>query len=336
MATTLKEVAAAAGVSLATASRAFKDADLLAPKTRQRVLDAAVMVGYDAPLSSRSKTIGVIVPDIANSVYAALIKSIQHNAWPGRHRMLLADTNEDPAREVELIETVGRTVDGLIICSPRSEGIAIKQAVGQSPAVVINGQVPGAVSILMDVRQGLRQAVEHLHALGHRRFVYVPGPAAAWANRTRLKALSELAEEWNMSLSTVGNHAASIQGGLAAAAAVTASGATAVVAYNDLVALGVESGIRSMGYSCPGDFSILGIDDLDIAAVSDPGLTSVRMAIPQSGALGLELILDLIDRKPQSQPQFLLESQLIVRRSTSAVAPDSDDVSPPPIAAGAP
>lgn len=335
MAATLKHVAAAAGVSLATASRAFKEAELLAPKTRDRVLEAAITVGYDVPLSSRSKTIGVIVPDIANSVYAALIKSIQHSAWPGRHRMLLADTNEDPARELEIIESFGRTVDGLIICSPRSEGTAVTEAIGQRPAVVINGQVPGAISVLMDVRQGLRQAVEHLHALGHRSFVYVPGPAAAWANRTRFKALSELAAEWKMSLSTVGNHAASIQGGLAAAAAVTASGATAVVAYNDLVALGVESGIRSMGYSCPGDFSILGIDDLDIAAVSDPGLTSVRMAIAQSGALGLELILGLIDRKPQTQPQFLLESQLIVRRSTTAVAPVTDDAGPPPIAAAA-
>lgn len=320
MTATLKDVAAAAGVSLATASRAFKEAELLAPKTRQRVLEAAFAVGYDVPLSSRSKTIGVLVPDIANTVYAALIKSIQNSAWPGRHRMLLADTNEDPAREIELVGNLGQSVDGLIICSPRSDGAAIQEAGGVAPLVVINGQVPGSISVLMDVRQGMRQAVEHLHALGHRKIVYVPGPATAWANRTRYRALSELAQEWDITVSSVGNQVASIQGGLAAAAAVTASGATAVVAYNDLVALGIESGLRTMGHNCPTDFSIVGIDDLDVAAVSDPGLTSVRVAIAQSGALGFELVMDLIGRRVPAQPQFLLESQLIVRRSTATAS----------------
>ncbi|PYI39136.1 LacI family transcriptional regulator [Arthrobacter psychrolactophilus] len=320
MAATLKDVAAAAGVSLATASRAFKDSGLLAPRTQKRVLDAAFSLGYEVPLSSRSKAIGVVVPDISNSFYAELIKSIQNSSWPGRHRMILADTNEDPAREQELISTLSRTADALIVCSPRSESNAIRKAAGNIPLVVINGQAPGAISIFMDVRQGLRQAVEHLYALGHRKIVHVPGPVTAWASRTRYLALSELAKEWDIELITVGNQAASIQGGLAAAAAVVASGATAVIAYNDLVALGVASEIRTMGYSCPGDFSILGIDDLEIGAVSDPGLTSVKVGVAQSGALGLELALELIDRKPPRQSEFILESQLIVRRSTNALA----------------
>lgn len=325
MAATLKDVAAVAGVSLATASRAFKDSDLLAPSTQQRVLDAAFSLGYEVPRSSRSKTIGVVVPDVSNSFYAELIKSIQNSSWPGRHRMVLADTNEDPVREQEIIASLSRSVDALIVCSPRSESSAIRKAAGTKPMVVINGQAPGAISIFMDVRQGLRQAVEHLHALGHRTIVHVPGPATAWATRTRYLVLVELAKERNIKLVTVGNQAASIQGGLAAAAAVVASGASAVIAYNDLVALGVASEIRSMGYSCPGDFSILGIDDLEIGAVSDPGLTSVRVGVSQSGALSLEIALDLIARKPPKQSQFVLESQLIVRRSTNATDVKSDD-----------
>lgn len=318
MAVTLKDVAQAAGVSLATASRAFKEAELLAPKTRQRVMEAAVRVGYDVPPSSRSKTLALIVPDVANAVFAAWIKAVQDKAWPARHRVLVGDTNEDPARELELVESLGHAADGLIVCSPRSEGGRIKKAAAQTPLVVVNGHVSGAPCVLMDVRQGITQAVEHLQALGHRRLAYVPGPAASWANRARLGALSELTAERGLELTTASNQSANVHGGLAAAAAVVASGATAVVAYNDLVALGIQAGVRSMGYTCPGDLSIVGIDDLDVAAVSDPGLTSIRVAIDRSGALALEYVLDLLHGKSVDLRPLLLDSQLIVRGSTTA------------------
>ncbi|MFJ6302179.1 LacI family DNA-binding transcriptional regulator [Pseudarthrobacter oxydans] len=319
MAATLKDVASEAGVSLATASRAFKDTDLLATGTRQKVLDAAIKVGYEIPKLSRSKTIAVIVPDIANAVYAAFIKSVQDKAWPERHRMLLADTGEDPARELAFMRELGKDVDGIVICSPRSIPKAITEAVGEIPLVVVNGTADHAPSVLMDVRQGLRQAVEHLYSLGHHHIAFVPGPANAWANRTRLGTLTDLAAEWEMELTVVGNQAASVQGGLAAAAAVAATGATAVIAYNDLVALGLQAGARSLGLRCPEDLSIMGIDDLDVAAVSDPGLTSIRVAIRQSGALSLELLLELIAGKTPEPSVLSLDSQLIVRGSVKSM-----------------
>jgi DNA-binding LacI/PurR family transcriptional regulator len=319
VAATLKEVASQAGVSLATASRAFKDSDLLAPGTRQKVIDAAMKVGYDVPNPSRSKTIAVIVPDIANAVYAAFIKSVQDKAWPERHRMVLADTGEDPARELAFMRGLGKDADGIIICSPRSTPTDITRAAGEIPLVVVNGTASPAPSVLMDVRQGLRQAVEHLYSLGHRHIAYVPGPATAWANRTRLGTLTELAAEWKMKLTSVGNQAATVQGGLAAAAAVVATGATAAIAYNDLVALGLQSGARSLGRKCPDDLSIMGIDDLDVAAVSDPGLTSIRVAIRQSGALSLEVLLELMAGKAPTPSVFSLDSQLIVRGSVRSV-----------------
>jgi LacI family transcriptional regulator len=119
----------------------------------------------------------------------------------------------------------------------------------------------------------------------------------------------------------VGNQAASVLGGMSAAAAVVSSGATAVVAYNDLVALGVTSGARHLGRRCPEDLSVVGIDDIDMAAVSEPGLTSVKLAIDRSGALGLEMLLDLITGRPLAREEVRLESQLIVRRSTSPSHP---------------
>ncbi|GAF50361.1 LacI family DNA-binding transcriptional regulator [Rhodococcus wratislaviensis] len=322
MAAKLKDVAQEAGVSLATASRAFSSVDMLAPDTRRRVLEAAQRVGYDMPAPHRSRTIAVLVPDVSNAVYAAMLRTIQEKLWPGRHRMLLADTSEDPARETELLETLGREADGVILCSPRSDPAAAGRAVGSTPLVVVNGEAEQAPVVLMDVEQGLRQATEHLQSLGHDSLVYVPGPAASWANRTRCQILTDLAAQRQLDLTVVGNQSADVHGGLAAAAAVAASGATAVIAYNDLVAMGIQAGIRTLGYRCPDDISIVGIDNVDVAAASDPGLTTVQVDIDKSGSLSLAMVMDQIDGKPVHTGPARLGSQLIVRGST-APPPDS-------------
>jgi DNA-binding LacI/PurR family transcriptional regulator len=320
MVATLTDVAGIAGVSLATASRAFSDPDRLATETRERVLAAALELQYEAPLPRGSRTFAVVVPDVANAVFAELICSIQDQAWHGRHRMILANTAEDSAREQEILQSFGRGVDGVILCSPRLPPAAIKAAIGSTPLVVINGESEFAPSVLMDVEEGIRQAVEHLYALGHRKIAFVPGPASSWANQRRLQCVAALAAKWNVELTTVGNQSATVNGGLAAAAAVVSSGATAVIAYNDLIALGVQAGARGLGRHCPEDLSVVGIDDLDIAAASEPGLTSIRVAIARSGSLSLDLLLDQIAGKQVPDKAVHLTSQLIVRGSTSPPA----------------
>lgn len=192
----------------------------------------------------------------------------------------------------------------------------ISQLAASSPLVLINGQAENAVSVLMEAGDGLPQAVEHLYALGHRRIAYVPGPGSSWANRTRLRAVTAYCADWDIELVVVGDQAATVDGGLVAAASVVSSQATAVIAYNDLIALGVQAGARTLGRHCPEDISIIGIDDLDVAAASEPGLTSVRVDIGRSGSLGLELLLEQIAGKPVTTDAIHLNSQLIVRGST--------------------
>lgn len=319
MAATLTDVARVAGVSLATASRAFSDPDRLAVETRRKVLAAAAGLKFDAPTQSKFRTFAVLVPDIGNAVNAALLRSIQDQAWHGRHQMLLGSTAEDADREQEMLRSLGRSADGVILCSPRLPAAAIKEAIGATPLVVINGEVDFAPSVLMDGEEGLRQAMEHLFALGHRRITFVPGPVSSWANQRRLQLVTHFAAEWEIELTTVGNQSATVNGGLAAAAAVVASGATAVIAFNDLIALGVQAGARLLGRRCPEDLSIVGIDDLDVGAASQPGLTSVQLAITRSGSIGLELLLAQLAGKTLPDNAIHLPSQLIVRGSTSGV-----------------
>lgn len=327
MVATLTDVAGIAGVSLATASRAFSDPDRLATQTRERVLAAASKLQYEAPLPRGSRTFAVVVPDVSNAVFAELICSIQDQAWHGRHRMILSNTSEDAAREEEILRSLGRGVDGVILCSPRLAAPAIKRAIGSTPLVVINGETEFAPSVLLDVEEGIRQAVEHLFALGHRKIAFVPGPASSWANQRRLQCVVAMTAQWGVELVTVGNQSATVNGGRAAAAAVVSSGATAVIAYNDLIALGVQAGARTLGYHCPEDLSIVGIDNLDIAAASEPGLTSIRVAITHSGSLSMDLLLDQIAGKPGPDKPVHLASQLIVRGSTfGARTPDADGI----------
>ena len=317
MAATLTDVARRAGVSIATASRAFGEPERLAGGTLERVLQAAVDLGYTNPQNSvATRTLGVIVPDIANPVYAMLLKAIQGQAWHGRHRIVLFDADEDLRREREQIEQA-RKLDGMLLCSPRLPDADVIALIGGTPAVVVNRQIDGVPCVLMDAEHGPSQAIEHLVALGHQHIAYASGPRGSWADARRFDTIAAACERHGIRLTRLSHHAASIQGGRAAAALAAASGATAVVAYNDLVALGLEAGMLELGRSCPDDISLVGIDDIDLAGAVTPGLTTVQMPIERSGALGVDLLLQAISGVVISEVATL-GSQLIVRASTAA------------------
>ena len=316
MAANLTEVARHAGVSIATASRAFGEPDRLAPATLDRVRRAAVELGYATPqVATGTRTIAVVVPDAANPVYATLLKAVQGQAWHGRHRIVLFDADEDLRRERESIELAGRT-DGLLLCSPRLPEAEVLSLVGDTPHVVINRVLAGAPCVVMDAERGPTQAVEHLSALGHDHVAYASGPHGSWADEQRAGAVARACERFGIRLSRLSHHAASIQGGRAGAAAAAASGATAVIAYNDLVALGLEAGMAELGRVCPDDVSIVGIDDIDLAGAVTPSLTTVRMPIARSGALAVDLLLQAMVGAA-SIGETVLPSQLIVRGSTA-------------------
>ncbi len=317
MAATLTDVAKRAGVSIATASRAFGEPDRLAPDTLGRVLDAAGELGYvGAQTSAATRTIGVLVPDVANPVYGMLLKAIQGQAWHGRHRIVLFDADEDLRREREQIEQA-RKLDGILLCSPRLPDDEVRALIGRAPAVIANRVIDGVPCVVMDTEYGPTQAVEHLVALGHAHIAYASGPRGSWADVRRFDTIARACERHGIRLTRLSHHAASIQGGRAAAALAAASGATAVVAYNDLVALGLEAGMSELGVTCPDDISIVGIDDIDLAGAVTPGLTTVQMPIERCGALAVDLLLQAIGGAALGDVATL-NSQLIVRASTAA------------------
>lgn len=319
MPATLTDVARRAGVSLATASRAFGEPSRLAHGTLEKVLNAAAELGYENPQTgSAEKTIGILVPDLASPVYATLLKGIHAQAWHGRHRPVLFDTDEDLHREREQIQRA-RKLDGMLLCSPRLPSEEILALAGDTPVVVVSRIIDGVPCVVMDTEHGPRQAVEHLAALGHRHIAYAAGPELSWADTRRGDSIALACEQQGVRLTRLNHQAASIQGGRAAAASVLASGATAVIAYNDLIALGIEAGIADLGKSCPADLSIVGTDDIEMASARQPGLTTVRLAIERCGSLSVEVLLQaIVGSAPE--PLTSLDSQLIVRGSTAPPA----------------
>lgn len=316
MTATLTDVARHAGVSIATASRAFGEPDRLAPKTLSRVLEAAGELGYATPQSAvTTRTFGVVVPDVANPVYATLLKAIQGQAWHGRHRIVVFDSDEDLRREREQIEHA-RKLDGMLLCSPRLPDEEVLKLVGTTPYVIVNRLIDGAPCIVMDSVHGPAQAIEHLAALGHKHIAYAAGPRGSWADTRRADTVERECKRLGIDLTMLSHNAATIQGGRAAAAPAVASGATAVVAYNDLVALGLEAGMLELGRRCPTDVSIVGIDDIDLAGTVTPALTTVRMPIARSGEVAVDLLLQIMSGAAVGDVPPL-GSQLIVRASTA-------------------
>lgn len=326
MAPTLTDVAKRANVALSTASRAFSDPQRLGPETLRKVLDAAQELGYEpapprpAETPPDAATVAVVVPDIANPVFGTFVKAAQTQGWHRRQTIVLADTDFDPDREREVISQLSARSAGLVVCSPRLDAEDVLALCGDTPVVLVNRETTTADCVLADASDGLRQATEYLAALGHRHLAYVQGSQHSWSNSHRVDVARAQAEQAGLRLEVLGWQSETVSGGTAAAASVIASGATAVIAHNDLVALGVITGARQLGVGVPDDLSVIGIDDMPLAATAHPALTTIAVPMERAGSLSLELLTQSVADEHHQPRTLRLPTQLVVRASTGQVA----------------
>jgi DNA-binding LacI/PurR family transcriptional regulator len=209
-------------------------------------------------------------------------------------------------------------VDGLILCSPRAPDDELASVGTDTTLVLMNREAGERPSVTVDNADGMRQALEHLAALGHCRVAFVAGPRTSWSNAQREKGLHRTAEAGGVDLVHLGHFPPQFEGGVAAADLVVASGATAVIAYNDLVALGLLSRLGVRGIPVPDTLSVVGCD-----AMSHPALTTVSVPKRSAGRATVGLLLSLLDAGPDAGPMHReLPTQLIVR-GTTGVAPIS-------------
>ncbi len=323
MAVTIKDVARLAGVSPATVCRALSTPDRVRPETRERVQRAVDDLGYSPNRSARglitgrTGNVGLVVPDLANPFFPGVVKGVQARAREAGYSVFVADTDEDPNAEAGLVRSLGKQVDGLILCSPRMDEEDLRAVVGETPLVLLNRRVDDIPAVTFDSLGGMRQAVAHLMALGHRRIAYVGGPRTSWSDRDRRDGLRTVMAAAGADLAEVGNVLPQFSGGVAAADLVLAAGATAVVAYNDVVALGLISRFTARSVSVPDEVSVIGFDDISMSAMAHPSLTTVALPMEASGRAGVHLLLHLMQNPDDlAAAGRVLDTHLMVRAST--------------------
>lgn len=323
---TIYDVARAAGVSASTVSRTFARPGRVSFATAERIKAVATELGYRAVEmrvriaegARRHGMIALVVADITNPVYFDMIRGAEEEAARNKYTMLLAHTRESAVVEREALERVLGMVDGIVLSSSRMSDSAIRAMAKQKPTLVMNRGVTGVASVVTDNARGMRRAIEHLGELGHREIAYLGGPEASWAHGMRWRALKEGAHELGLSISIINTPAPTRDGGEAVAEAVLTGGATAVVAYNDLLALGLMRRVQELGVDVPGDLSIVGYDNSAFASLPSPGLTSVASPLHALGATAVRNLLGLAEGSATDPFRpVVLPTRLVVRGSTA-------------------
>jgi LacI family transcriptional regulator/LacI family repressor for deo operon, udp, cdd, tsx, nupC, and nupG len=326
MPATIKTIAAATGLSASTVSRALSSRGRVNASTKDRVFKAAQELGYQPNLAAkalvtgRSRTIALIVPTVTNPFFTALLKGAQARARSLGYMLVLGDSDEDSVLERELVTELLDRSEGMILAATPSPS-AGKDVAGYGKAgavVLINRDAPGVLHARPDVSEGLRQALEHLAALGHHRVAYVRGSVNSWMDAHQQDILKEQASRLELELSMLGPYTTTSEGGEAAVDTIIASGASAVIAFNDLMALGISKRAHERGLSVPNDLSVVGIDDIPYAAMAQPSLTTIRLNPSRIGRGAVDLLVNAIERPDLSSDGATFPTELIVRGSTGA------------------
>lgn len=315
--TTIYDVAIAADVSAATVSRALSQPDKVHPDTLEAVLATVERLGYRRGESARGAgarhtgTVAMVVPDITNPYYSLVITGAERRAQAAGLVLVLVNTEESAENERINIERLIGRVDGFLLASSRLPDEEIIAFAARSTVVLLNRHVPGISCALVEQDQGSRQIVHHLTSLGHTHLAYLAGPANSWVRHQRWGALARAAEEDGVRITLVGPYRPLIDDGGAAADAALRTGATGLVAHNDLLAIGVVQRLQARGVGVPEEISVVGYDDMFVAKVCNPPLTTLGGEYEEAARHAVELLLE--GRRSQ---EIVVPSSLKIRSSS--------------------
>ena len=328
---TIVDVARAAQVHPSTVSRALslQPGHVLRPETRARVVAAADRLGYRPSALARSLrlqrtlTLGMLVPDIANTFLAGIIKGAEEAAHARGYSLVLCNTGDRPEREETYIRVLReREVDGMLVAATRmADGTIARLRDEGFPFVLVNRAAGGEDDLVVTVDNAAAAAlvVDHLVSRGHTRIAHVAGPrstttgaeraagAVAAARRHRIDVAVVEADTW----SEAGGHQAALE-------LLRQDRPAAVFGANDLIALGVLRAAREAGLSVPADLALAGFNDTPEAALAD--LTTIHVAQEEMGARAAGLLIAQLEGEPIAERRVVLPADLVVRGSTAGAA----------------
>lgn len=319
---TLKDVAKAAGVSLASASYAVNRTGSLGDDTRTHILKIAEELGYRQNLAAKAartgKTgaIGLVVPDMTNPFFPSLAQSVVQRARQNGYSVFVTDTEGDQDQESQVIrQLIDRGVDG-IVWFPVNDQNSIGKIATDIPIIVLDRTVAGFECIQADYGEGGKLASEHLLELGHRRIGIIAGPLDVKSMRDRCEAARETVERSGEVAFFVEN-AFSTELSKAVADAIGSQFATAVFCGSDLIAIGVMRQARQSGIKIPEELSIVGFDDIPWAEYCTPGLTTVEMPVDEMATEAVDAVIRKIEGESDANRRVVFGVSLITRNSTA-------------------
>ena len=334
---TLRDVAQLAGVHPATASRALnpQTRPLVNADTARKVLRAAESIGYQPnPIArslktARTSTVGLVIPDLTNPLFPPIVRGIEDVLTPAGYSAWIVNTDNDLAREETQVESLrSRQVEGLIIATARREHPLLERLHRQGVRMVlVNRRVDNLdlPSVTSDDDAGIGMAVAHLAELGHRRIAHLAGPQTTSTGVARARAFRYAMRDHglddNPGLIVECAYWSEAEGAAALRALLDSrADFTAVVAGNDLIALGCYDVFAERGMSCPGDISVVGFNEMPFLDKMNPPLTTVSIPQYEIGSEAARLLLDTIE-EPERHPRAIhLAPSLVVRASTAAPA----------------
>lgn len=329
----IRDVAQHAGVSIATVSRTVNGISTVAPELAERVWKAIKEVGYvpntqaRALVSGRSRLLGLVVSEITNPFFPELVQEFENLAVEQGYEVFIGSTNYDAARTEALIRRMlQRAVDGVAIMTFGIEEELIQKLVERAfPLVFVDAgpNLPNIRLLKVDYGEGIREAVQHLAALGHRHIAFISGPLQMRSAIARRDAF--LIAMGEVGLTVPGEHLAegthTMEGGIRAIEQLLhlRDFPTAILCSNDMTAIGVLHGLHRTTRSVPNDISVVGFDDIHLAQFMLPPLTTVQMSCRHLAGAAVEALRAGIEpASPHAQKrEWLIPTKLVVRQSTS-------------------
>jgi LacI family transcriptional regulator len=330
---TIKDVAEKCGVHPSTVSRALSGAmnHLVAPEVTKRIRAAAAALGYQPNVTAaglrtgRSGLIGVLAPDIADPGFPPVLSGVTETLGKHGYATIVVDVGPDRSRQQELVDKlIARGVDGLVLATVTLNDPVVGHCLAAGiPVVLVNRTDSGRKlsAVVTDDEAGMRLAVEHLIGLGHRRIGHIAGPQEVSTGALRRAGFKTAATEAGLPVASVMIETADIytrdEGRLAALRLLDRkTRPTAIVAANDLLALGIYDALSIRGLHCPADVSVVGHNDMPYVDMLSPPLTTVRIAQRNIGNQAARLLLDQVADPAAPHERIVLEPKLIVRGST--------------------
>jgi LacI family transcriptional regulator len=327
---TIEDVARAAGVSRQTVSRAINGKNEISPATYDRVMDAVRRLGYHPSwvarglATHRTGALGLVVPDITNPFFPEIARGVQDTAHIGAYSVFLCHTDESAAIELQVLNSLAaQPVDGILLFGSRiSDADLAVFADAYRPLIVLNRwlEQPGVGMILVDNHGGAALAVQHLLERGHCHIGLLAGPSTSPSSLQRVAGYRDAlaAHSRPVDNAFIVPCPPTLEGGAAAAAELLARRpeVTALLAYNDLVALGVLQACAGMGRAVPAGCAVVGFDDIRLASLVSPALTTIRVDKYRLGMLAVQCLLTLLDDPTTCPAPIHVPVELVARAST--------------------